>query len=304
MEITLELIVFTVLAVFTAVSAVLAVTTKRILRAATYLLCVLVGTAGIYFQLNYSFLGAVQLLIYAGGVASAKSMLVGLLVTQGIVGGVPLLTAWYTKKDMRKTFRIRLCRPGFLFGGLVLMMGTILVGMLLTSITSMLFPESAESMTGSMEAIYSYGYGVCLLLIALLPAVCEELLFRGFLLSSLEHTMKKRAAILTAAIVFGLYHMNLVQTPTTALIGMALCYVAVQSESLLPGMLMHFFNNALSVTAGFYPKQIARILPIFSENGVPALVLIVGGVGLCVLGVYIIKRSKNKAFPVESDARL
>lgn len=244
------------------------------------------------------------LMIYAGGFASAKSMLVGLLVTQGIVGGVPLLTAWYTKKDMRKTFRIRLCRPGFLLGGLVLMMGTILVGMLLTSITSMLFPESAESMTGSMEAIYSYGYGVCLLLIALLPAVCEELLFRGFLLSSLEHTMKKRAAILTAAIVFGLYHMNLVQTPTTALIGMALCYVAVQSESLLSGMLMHFFNNALSVTAGFYPKQIARILPIFSENGVPALVLIVGGVGLCVLGVYIIKRSKNKTFPVESDARL
>ena len=36
------------------------------------------------------------LMIYAGGFASAKSMLVGLLVTQGIVGGVPLLTAWYT----------------------------------------------------------------------------------------------------------------------------------------------------------------------------------------------------------------
>ena len=47
MEITLELIVFTVLAVFTAVSALLAVTTKRILRAATYLLFVLFGTAGI-----------------------------------------------------------------------------------------------------------------------------------------------------------------------------------------------------------------------------------------------------------------
>ena len=58
MEITLELIVF----------AVLAVSTRRILRAATYLLFVLFGTAGIYFQLNYSFLGAVQLLIYAGGI--------------------------------------------------------------------------------------------------------------------------------------------------------------------------------------------------------------------------------------------
>ena len=58
MEITLELIVFTVLALFIGVSAILAVTTRRILRAATYLLFVLFGTAGIYFQLNYSFLGA------------------------------------------------------------------------------------------------------------------------------------------------------------------------------------------------------------------------------------------------------
>lgn len=67
MEITLDLIVFTVLAVFTLASAVLAVTTKRILRAATFLLFVLFGTAGIYFT-NYSFLVPSKLLIYAGGI--------------------------------------------------------------------------------------------------------------------------------------------------------------------------------------------------------------------------------------------
>ncbi|MDR3269202.1 MAG: NADH-quinone oxidoreductase subunit J [Tannerella sp.] len=65
---TFDLIVFTALAVFIIVSSVLAVTTKRILRAATYLLFVLFGIAGIYFQLNYSYLGAIQLLIYAGGI--------------------------------------------------------------------------------------------------------------------------------------------------------------------------------------------------------------------------------------------
>lgn len=68
MDITLDLIVFLILAAFIVVSAILSVTTTRILRAATYLLFVLFGTAGIYFQLNYSFLGAVQLLIYAGGI--------------------------------------------------------------------------------------------------------------------------------------------------------------------------------------------------------------------------------------------
>ena len=68
MEITLQQAGFAFLAAVILVFSVLTVTTKRILRAATYLLFVLFATAGIYFQLNYSFLGAVQLLIYAGGV--------------------------------------------------------------------------------------------------------------------------------------------------------------------------------------------------------------------------------------------
>ena len=68
MEITLELIVFTVLALFIGVSAILAVTTRRILRAATYLLFTLFATAALYFKLDYEFLGAVQIAVYAGGI--------------------------------------------------------------------------------------------------------------------------------------------------------------------------------------------------------------------------------------------
>ncbi len=83
MEITLELIVFLILAVFMSVCSILAVTTKRILRAATYLLFVLFGTAGIYFQLNYSFLGAVQLLIYAGGITVLYVFSILLTSSQG-----------------------------------------------------------------------------------------------------------------------------------------------------------------------------------------------------------------------------
>ena len=71
MEITLQQAGFAFLAAVILVFSVLTVTTKRILRAATYLLFVLFATAGIYFQLNYSFLGAVQLLIYAAGLVAA-----------------------------------------------------------------------------------------------------------------------------------------------------------------------------------------------------------------------------------------
>lgn len=68
MEISLETIVFYVLAAFIAVFSVLTVTTRRMVRAATWLLFVLLGTAGFYFLLGYTFLGAVQIMVYAGGI--------------------------------------------------------------------------------------------------------------------------------------------------------------------------------------------------------------------------------------------
>ena len=63
-----QTIIFFVLAAIILISAILAVTTKRIMRSATYLLFVLFGTAGLYFLMGYTFLGSVQIMVYAGGV--------------------------------------------------------------------------------------------------------------------------------------------------------------------------------------------------------------------------------------------
>ncbi len=68
MDITLQQVVFFVVAIFITVFSVLTVTTSKILRSATYLLFVLFGTAAIYFLLGYTFLGGVQLMVYAGGI--------------------------------------------------------------------------------------------------------------------------------------------------------------------------------------------------------------------------------------------
>ena len=68
MEFNLETIVFYFLAAFISVFSILTVTTRRMVRSATYLLFVLFGTAGIYFLLGYTFLGSVQILVNAGGI--------------------------------------------------------------------------------------------------------------------------------------------------------------------------------------------------------------------------------------------
>lgn len=63
-----NIIMFCILAVVILGSALMCVATKRIMRAATFLLFVLFGVAGIYFLLDYTFLGAAQISVYAGGV--------------------------------------------------------------------------------------------------------------------------------------------------------------------------------------------------------------------------------------------
>ena len=65
---SINLIIFSGLALMMVIAALFAVTSSKIMRATTLLLFVLFGTAGIYFMLHYTFLGAVQITVYAGGI--------------------------------------------------------------------------------------------------------------------------------------------------------------------------------------------------------------------------------------------
>lgn len=63
-----EQIIFYILAVVIVAFTILSVTSRRILRAATYLLFVLIATAGLYLTMGYQFLAGVQISVYAGGI--------------------------------------------------------------------------------------------------------------------------------------------------------------------------------------------------------------------------------------------
>ncbi|HBK31224.1 MAG TPA: NADH-quinone oxidoreductase subunit J [Porphyromonadaceae bacterium] len=79
-----EQIIFYILAIVIAVFSILAVTSKQVVRSATYLLFVLLGTAGIYMLLNYYFLFAVQVSVYAGGIMVLFIMAIFLTHKPGI----------------------------------------------------------------------------------------------------------------------------------------------------------------------------------------------------------------------------
>jgi NADH-quinone oxidoreductase subunit J len=78
---------FFLFAVIIIVFSILTVTSRRILRAATFLLFVLVSTAGLYFLLRYNFLAAIQLTLYAGGIVVL--IIFSILLTSHIAEKLP-----------------------------------------------------------------------------------------------------------------------------------------------------------------------------------------------------------------------
>jgi sodium transport system permease protein len=94
----------------------------------------------------------------------------------------------------------------------------------------------------SMSQLISY-----LFAFALLPAICEELAFRGFLLCGLKRRFRPRSAVLVGAFLFALYHMNAFLFMPAFFLGVALGLVTVRSKSLLPAISLHFLHNSVLI---------------------------------------------------------
>ena len=86
------------------------------------------------------------------------------------------------------------------------------------------------------------------LLLAVLPAVVEEIFFRGVLLSGLGNRAPTQRILLTA-LLFGLFHMSFFRFLPTAALGVLLAFVALSTGSLLPAVLWHAAHNAIGVFA-------------------------------------------------------
>ena len=118
-----NIVMFGILAVVILGSALVCVTTTRIMRAATFLLFVLFGVAGLYFLLDYTYLGAAQISVYAGGISMiyifaiqlvSKRTLQGLTervkLKRFVMGG--LLSSWDLPPLSPYSLRTTSCRLG------------------------------------------------------------------------------------------------------------------------------------------------------------------------------------------------
>lgn len=124
----------------------------------------------------------------------------------------------------------------------------------LGQIVSRLYPLSPaiEGHVKALQSIFDQAPHIAAILIVLafVPAVCEEIAFRGFILSGLRQVGSKWTAIVGSAVLFGATHAFVQQSLTATALGVVLAYLAVQTRSLLPGLAFHFVYNSLSLLLG------------------------------------------------------
>lgn len=88
---------------------------------------------------------------------------------------------------------------------------------------------------------------------ATLPALIEEMIFRGYILGALRAHGDGLAVVLSATL-FGLFHGNVLQIPFAFILGLAMGYLVVLTDSIWPAVLLHFVNNLMSVLLSFFGK--------------------------------------------------
>jgi len=134
-----------------------------------------------------------------------------------------------------------------------------------------------------------------LMVYVLLPAIFEELAFRGFMLAGLRRRFPVWTAIFISSFLFALYHMNVFQALPTFILGIVLGMLRVRSGSVFPGMLFHLLYNGMLVgvplLAGFgYTDETLYLQQIFHPAVTVAFTLLACAL-LVALGHHLSARA-------------
>ena len=186
-----------------------------------------------------------------------KLGILGLVLTELIFGFLAVFYCLVTKVKISEVFPIRKFSVKDVFGCIFLLMGVFPLAIVLTSLTATIFPWSQQEAAEISTMLYSdISYPMCVLIICVLPAVCEEAIHRGAILSNFRSLKNDWVIVLIMALFFGINHCSVLRFLSTAVLGAALSYVMVKKNNIILTMFMHFANNLVSSTAGYFSANL------------------------------------------------
>ena len=162
-----------------------------------------------------------------------------------------------------------------------------LAGALINHITGN--PTTSEVLPSGGPELFAYFLALCVM-----PAVAEEVLFRGAF-QGLMRPCGSAAAIFAPALLFGLLHLDLAQGLTAFACGVFLGWLAERSGSILPGMLLHLVNNMLA----FLTIYLRYYAPAELSFGVELFILLF----FPIFGAWMIWNARRQGFRFAAGLR-
>jgi len=196
----------------------------------------------VYFTL------ALVALYYLGGYMQAKDLFMGLIQTQFIIIALPVLFLLrILKQNPNEVLRLKAPRLKEIVLVPFIAIPAAIVVAILSQLINMFFPFP-EKYIEMLSKLFTMDQSILkvFLVMAVLPGICEELLFRGFMMRFFEK-YGARWAVIISALLFAAFHLDPFRFLPVLLLGFLLGYLTIRSGSIYNSMLSHALNNGLAL---------------------------------------------------------
>lgn len=256
------------------------------------------------------FLISLVLLIVVGTALQSSFGMLGHSAMELLVfAGLPFLfVASVEKKEFKPFLRLRMLKGRAI--GKAIFLGV--VGWFMAQLMGMVAALTVHQLGGEIPQPYNFLFKVpiwmALISGALVPAICEELAFRGYVQGALRR-LGPSVAVLLTGLLFGLMHMSLIRLVPLTLLGALWALVVQRSGSILPGMIGHLLNNGIAVGLAFFAQRNTNPADqqagLESLNAFPALAVwfVIGMGALMAIGLAVGAYSIATSFSPDDLAR-
>lgn len=222
---------------------------RRFFRPAAYptmsaALLLVVVVYSLNFFVQASIQGSAAL---AEGMPFLRAMALTLVLLLAVA---PWLACRYMRVDVKTAFGLHRPDPRALLAGLLMGGSTWILSLAWFQFQSTVMPF-APSISRLLEEQLAWmrqsDPWVIVFFLAVIPGTCEELFFRGYVLSGVRTSLRRFAAIFVVAFAFGVFHSDVYRLVNTTALGMLLGLLVYQYRSIWPAMLAHVLHNGLSL---------------------------------------------------------
>ncbi|AYE35235.1 CPBP family intramembrane glutamic endopeptidase [Clostridium septicum] len=150
------------------------------------------------------------------------------------------------------------------------------------------FKEAFNVMDQMLSGVGSGNIFVAILVVGIIAPIAEEFIFRGVIYRALKKNMSIVSTIIIQAILFGIFHGNLIQGMYTIPLALVLGYVTYRTNSLLPAIMIHIVNNTAATVMPMFLTGVDITMPLV------IILFILGLLGVILPLRFIIKKNPKK----------